>query len=88
MLTPSIFGSTTYRACGALSLLFAYPAYMLFGTVGSQILEVVLTLACLFALLHVRPTQLIRGASDAMERWRQKRKPRTGRPLRSSPTWS
>ena len=60
-------------AGGALSLLFAYPAYMLFGTVGSQILEVVLTLACLFALLHVRPTQLIRGASDAMERWRQKR---------------
>ncbi len=60
-------------AGGALSLVFAYPAYMLFGAVGSQILEVVLTIACLFLLLQVRPTRLIRGASDMLERWRQKR---------------
>ena len=60
-------------AGGALSQVFAYPAYLLFGAVGSQILEAVLSVACLFVLLHIRPTRIIRGTSDTMERWRQKR---------------
>ncbi len=60
-------------AGGALSQIFAYPAYLLFGAVGSWILEAVLTLACAFVLLHIRPTRIIRGTSDTLERWRLKR---------------
>ena len=60
-------------AGGALSLVFAYPVHQLFGPFGSRLMEGVLTLACLFGLFWVRPTRLIRSASDAMERHRQNR---------------
>ncbi|MBQ6232067.1 MAG: hypothetical protein IJJ80_01005 [Clostridia bacterium] len=75
-------------AGGALSQVFAYPAYILFGSIGSRLLEIVLTLACLFAFLHIRPTRLIRGASDLLERWRTKRyenHPKTARPEPAGP---
>ena len=60
-------------AGGGLSLIIAYPSYILFGAIGSSIFVVVLAIACLLALLSLRPTKMIRGASDAMERHRQRR---------------
>ncbi len=60
-------------AGGALSLLTAYPLYVLFGAVLCQLMGVVVTVGCAFALFGVRPSRLIRGASDAMERFRQRR---------------
>ncbi|MBO4377411.1 MAG: hypothetical protein J5889_00515, partial [Clostridia bacterium] len=60
-------------AGGALSQVFAYPVYLLFGALGSQIAEAVLVIACLFALLRIRPTRIFRGMSDMLERSRMKR---------------
>ena len=72
-------------AGGALSQLFAYPCYRLFGSVGCWLMEIVLTGACLFVFLGIRPARLIRRGSDAMERFRARRADRRADAPRETP---
>ncbi len=78
------YSGNAQGAGGTLSLVFAYPAYRLFGPVGGAVSVVVLGIAFLILLFGIRLTAIIRWWSDFLERQRQKRGQRT-EPVRQQP---
>ncbi len=58
---------------GALSMLFAYPVYKLFGVIGGIVFLFVLLIGLVMALTRLSLTKLFRSASDGMEKRRLNR---------------